>query len=162
MELHLQGNVRVDIFGVTPYGRPVLVECKLWRNPGARREVVGQLLEYAGLLARWSYADLSSRLKSALNAASENPLYDHVLSSSVGDIEEADFVDAVSRNMRAGDFHLIIAGDGIHEGLHAVADLATQGARLALVEYQLWNDDTGRTASCTASAVSDHWWCGSV
>ena len=35
------GNGRVDNFLVTPSGLPVLVECKLWRNPEARREVVG-------------------------------------------------------------------------------------------------------------------------
>ena len=52
------GSVFLDLFGVTAAGRPVLVECKLWRNPQARREVVGQLLEYAALLKGWSYGDL--------------------------------------------------------------------------------------------------------
>ena len=28
----------IDVFIVTPSGLPVLVECKLWRNPEARRE----------------------------------------------------------------------------------------------------------------------------
>ena len=32
----------IDNFMVTPSGLPVLVECKLWRNPEGRREVVGQ------------------------------------------------------------------------------------------------------------------------
>jgi hypothetical protein len=32
-------------FMVTPSGLPVLVECKLWRNPEARREVVSQIGE---------------------------------------------------------------------------------------------------------------------
>ena len=36
-ELRLDGNVRLDVLGVTPHGRLVLVECKLWRNPQARR-----------------------------------------------------------------------------------------------------------------------------
>src|SRR5215475_8809492 len=33
----------IDVFMVTPSGLPVLVECKLWRNPEARREVVSQI-----------------------------------------------------------------------------------------------------------------------
>jgi len=37
----------IDNFMVTPSGLPVLVECKLWRNPEARREVVSQILDYA-------------------------------------------------------------------------------------------------------------------
>lgn len=32
----------IDNFLVTPSGLPVLVECKLWRNAEARREVVGK------------------------------------------------------------------------------------------------------------------------
>jgi hypothetical protein len=52
---------------VTPTGLPVLVECKLWRNPQGRREVVGQILDYAKELSRWSSSDLqrevSRRLK---------------------------------------------------------------------------------------------------
>ena len=37
----------IDNFMVTPSGLPVLVECKLWRNPEAQREVVSQILDYA-------------------------------------------------------------------------------------------------------------------
>jgi hypothetical protein len=45
---------QIDNLLVTPSGLPVLVECKLWRNPEARREVVGQILDYAKELSRWS------------------------------------------------------------------------------------------------------------
>ena len=48
----------IDNLMVTPTGLPVLVECKLWRNPEARREVVGQILDYATDLRRWSSSDL--------------------------------------------------------------------------------------------------------
>ena len=48
----------VDNFMVTPTGLPVLVECKLWRNPEGRREVVGQMLDYAKELALWTSSDL--------------------------------------------------------------------------------------------------------
>ena len=37
----------IDILLITPSGLPVLVECKLWRNPEARRDVVSQILDYA-------------------------------------------------------------------------------------------------------------------
>jgi hypothetical protein len=48
----------VDIVYVTPEGRLVIIETKLWRNPEARRKVVGQILDYAKELITWSYADL--------------------------------------------------------------------------------------------------------
>jgi hypothetical protein len=53
----------IDNFMVTPSGLPVLVECKLWRNPEGRRDVVGQILDYAKELNRWSSSDLQRELR---------------------------------------------------------------------------------------------------
>ena len=41
----------VDVVYVTRTGRPVIVEAKLWRNPEARRKVIGQILDYARAVA---------------------------------------------------------------------------------------------------------------
>lgn len=43
----------VDNLLATPDGDLVLVGCKLWRNPEALREVVGQTLDYAKELSAW-------------------------------------------------------------------------------------------------------------
>ena len=48
----------IDNLLITPSGLPIIVECKLWRNPEGRREVVGQILDYAKELSRWSSSDL--------------------------------------------------------------------------------------------------------
>lgn len=137
------GTVFLDVFGVTSAGRPVLVECKLWRNPQARREVIAQILEYAALLRGWSYADLTARLKAKLGWEGANPLYTQA--AALGCLlSEADFTDAVSRNLRNGDFHLIVAGDGIREDAQAIAEhIGDKGARIALVEFQRWEDSEG-------------------
>ena len=37
----------VDALYLTPTGRIILAEFKLWRNSSARREVIGQILDYA-------------------------------------------------------------------------------------------------------------------
>ncbi|MFC7737568.1 hypothetical protein ACFQX4_17360 [Roseomonas sp. GCM10028921] len=42
----------IDAVFVNRHGALTIVECKLWRNPQARREVVGQILDYAKELAR--------------------------------------------------------------------------------------------------------------
>lgn len=55
----------VDNLFVTPDGELVLVECKLWRNPEARRQVVGQTLDYAKDLASWDYQDLEAAIRKA-------------------------------------------------------------------------------------------------
>jgi hypothetical protein len=51
----------VDNFLVTEKGLPFLVECKLWQNPQARREVVEQVLDYAKEIARWTSADIERK-----------------------------------------------------------------------------------------------------
>ena len=142
------GLVFLDILGVTAEGRLVLIECKLWRNPQARREVMAQIMEYAGILRTWSYGDLTARLKSALGWVGENPLHAEV-AKRFPHLDEAAFVDRVSESLRTGDFALVIAGDGIRSDVHAITeqinDRGGLSARMALVEFQLWSDATGRT-----------------
>lgn len=143
------GVVFLDIFGVSRSGRLVLVECKLWRNPQARREVVAQTLEYAALTRGLTYGDLTAKVRQATkNHTTANPVYE-MAKVRWPDLDESDFVDAVSRSLDLGDFYLIVAGDGIRSDLHAISDhLNASGlaaARFSLLEIQLWKDDVGRT-----------------
>ena len=65
-ELTLNDGIRnlfLDVLAVTETGRLVLIECKLWKNPQARREVLAQTLEYATLMQKLSYSDLAAKLK---------------------------------------------------------------------------------------------------
>lgn len=118
----------IDGLLVTPTGRLVILECKLWRNPQARREVVGQIPDYAKELARWDYARLQAALASRLGGG-ENPLFRHVAARHPK-LEEARFVDAVERNLSAGRFLLLIAGDGIQAGARAITEYLQEHATL--------------------------------
>ncbi|MBR7901184.1 hypothetical protein C6T59_16860 [Burkholderia multivorans] len=141
-------NVFLDLLGVSPSGRLVLIECKLWRNPGARREVIAQLFEYASLMSVLTYSDLEAKLKQVRGLTGENPIFKAVC-AAFPEIEEGGFVDSVNESLRRGDFLLAIAGDGIRSDLHALRHLlANQGgllARLALLEIRLFRDARGRT-----------------
>lgn len=110
----------IDNLLVTASGLPVLVECKLWRNPQARREVVGQLLDYAKELSRWSSSDLQ-REASRRTGRAGNMVLDLVRAAG-HDVDEADFNDALTLNLRRGRFLLLIVGDGIREGVEAIAE----------------------------------------
>ena len=112
------GDGFLDNLLVTPSGNLALIECKLWRNPEARREVVGQMLDYAERLARWSYEDLLAAVQK-VRKEEGNCLYRLVAEGN--DLDEASFVDAVSRNLRLGRFLLLVVGDGIHEDVAAIA-----------------------------------------
>ncbi|MEZ2307157.1 hypothetical protein [Caballeronia sp. Lep1P3] len=149
-------NVFLDLLGVSASGRLVLVECKLWRNPEARREVVAQLFEYATILAGLTYSDLEAQLKKSRGLTGENPIF-AAAKAVHPDLEEAPFVDAVNQSLTGGDFLLAIAGDGIRSDLHALRRLlASQGgllSRLAFVEIRTFRDDAGRTLLIPAVSV---------
>jgi len=142
------GVVFLDLLCVTRNGRLMLIECKLWRNPQARREVVAQILEYAALLKGWSYGDLTARLKQQRKWQGANPIYAHAL-QTWPDLDEARFVDAVSRSLSSGNFHLVIAGDGIRSDVEALANHVNSSnmgsGRLSLIEIQLWRSGNGDT-----------------
>jgi hypothetical protein len=131
---------------VTRTGRIVLLECKLWRNPQARREVVGQILDYAKELARWDYARLQAALADRLGKA-ENPLFTKVALTHQN-LDEARFVDGVERTLREGRFLLLIAGDGIQQGARAIVEYlqehATLRFSLGLVEVRGYRLPDGR------------------
>lgn len=140
------GPVYLDCLGVTRTGRLVLVECKLWRNPQARREVVAQIIEYAALLKGLGYADLTAKLKALAPGRGPNPLYEHARSHGTN-LDETIFVDSVSRSLEFGDFHLVIVGDGIRSDLHAIGAYINETlaafSRLSLVELQVWKGAAG-------------------
>jgi len=142
------GVVFLDLLCATRSGRLMLIECKLWRNPQARREVVAQVLEYAALLKGWSYGDLTARLKQQRRWQGANPIFDNAR-ILWPDLDEARFVDGVSRSLASGDFHLVIAGDGIRSDVEALTghiNSSNMGSgRLSLVEIQLWRSPQGDT-----------------
>jgi hypothetical protein len=110
----------VDNLFITETGNLAIAECKLWRNPEARRQVVAQVIDYAQAMAGWSYADLEE----AIRASSDDKAVDSSLFSLFGEdseLDEQDFIDAVSRNLRLGRILVLIVGDGIREGVETLA-----------------------------------------
>ena len=132
----------VDAVYVNPLGRLILAEFKLWRNPQSRREVIGQILDYAKELASWSYEDLQREVSRSLDRTG-NVLFELVRKVKP-DLVESEFVDNVSRQLTRGEFLLLIVGDGIREGVENIVDFVQKYSglhfSLALVEAALYRD----------------------
>jgi hypothetical protein len=156
----------IDALMVTATGLPVLVECKLWRNPEGRREVVGQILDYAKELSRWSSSDLQREVSRRLRRQG-NSLLDLVRDAG-HDIDESGFNDALTLNLRRGRFLLLIVGDGIRENVEAISEFLQAHAglhfTLGLVELPIFGMADGsrivvprvlaKTVSITREVVS--------
>ncbi len=137
------GNI--DNLFISPDGYLTIVETKLWRNPEARREVVGQILDYAKELSKWSFTDLDNSVKKfnqRYNNNSDGLLATVRKHTEVDEADERFFIDNTSKNLKRGRFLLLIAGDGIRESVEDMVEYLTQTPQLyftlALVELQVY------------------------
>ncbi|UFW72675.1 DUF4268 domain-containing protein [Bradyrhizobium sp. WU425] len=144
-EMALDRAGRVDNFLITPSGLPVLVECKLWRNPEARREVIGQILDYAKVLSRWSFSDLQREVGRRTGMGPDALL--KRVRAFAPSVNEVQFTDAVTANLRRGRFLLLILGDGVREDVEAIASYLQIHAGLhftfGLVEFPIYRLPSG-------------------
>lgn len=135
----------LDNLFINAEGLLTLVECKLWKNIGARREVVGQILDYAKELSRWNYEDLEEAIAKSANYSGKS-LYELVAERNE-ELDEGEFIDNVSRNLRRGRFLLLIVGEGIRESIELIADFLQKHTHLnfsfALVEMAIFKMPEG-------------------
>lgn len=149
-ELNLNDGIRnlfLDILAITETGKLILIECKLWKNPQARREVLAQAFEYASLLQSLSYSDLSSKLRRHIDSGSEDPIIFALRSAGIS-VDESLLISRIDQGMKKGNFHVVIAGDGIRTDLvNLVNSPAMTGmtADLSLLEISVHQDDEGKT-----------------
>ncbi len=132
-----------DVLYICPRGYLTLVETKLWRNPQARREVVGQIVDYAKELVNWSFEDLDTAVRQAIQPeAMAGKGIIELLEAEDQLLDESQLIDTVTRNLQRGRLLLLIVGDGIRERVEAISSYLqdTPGLHfsLALLELALY------------------------
>lgn len=135
----------IDLAFVSPSGQLAFVETKLWKNPGARREVVVQILDYAKEVSRWSYDDLNTAVRKSRKAdglAESGMSVPECLHAAGVKISEPELADAISRNLKSGRFLLLLVGEGIREGVEDLVGLLQSSPTLrftiAMIELGLY------------------------
>jgi hypothetical protein len=138
------GHGYIDNLYLTPSGDIVLVETKLWRNNQMRREVVAQVLDYVAALSRMGYEAFETMVSRGAQAPAR--LYDLIRNHPEA-LEESEFIDAVTLNLRRGRMLAIVLGDGIRTETETLSDLLQSHAgahfTFALVELAVWQNQTG-------------------
>ncbi len=134
----------IDNLYLSSQGYLILVETKLWRNPEARREVVGQIIDYAKEVSKWSFKQLEDQVRN-YNQKYRNANLGIVetLEQELGEeVDETSIIEAISQNIQRGRFLLLIVGDGIHKSVEDMVEFLVQTPQLqftlALVELQIY------------------------
>jgi len=135
----------VDLIYINEYGFITIGECKLWRNPEARRKVIGQILDYAKDLSKWDYDKFESECLKA-RKGNEKKLFD-IVQEYYPEIEEHIFIDNVQSNLKKGRFLLSVIGDGIRENMEELANYIHRNGNLnftlCLIEIPVFETSAG-------------------
>ena len=137
----------IDNLYISPNGYLTIVETKLWRNPEAKREVVGQIIDYAKELTNWNFTKLNNGVKNSSQLYNNNSKGIIELIRDFENIEEQEeykIIDNIERNLKRGRFLLLIVGDGIRESVEEMVDFLSTTPQiqftLGLVEMQFYKN----------------------
>lgn len=132
----------IDNLLMTANGHIAIVEVKLFRNPEARRQVIAQALDYAATLFGMDYTAFETAVLKASDLRIPKASLYHQFADNPA-LEEPDFIDAVSANLKRGRILILIAGDGIKAELRGLVEqldaFAQMRFTLALVEMAVYD-----------------------
>lgn len=116
------GRWSLDHLFLDQEGIPTLVEVKRSTDTRLRREVVGQMLDYAANgVAHWPVETVRAMFESRVQAAGQEPIA--ILSEFVGpDADPEAFWNAVKVNLQAGRIRLVFVADEIPSELRRVVE----------------------------------------
>jgi len=142
------GRWSLDHLFVTRAGVPVLVELKRAADTRLRREVVGQMFDYAANATMfWQAGRVAASFGAALAGSGKDP--DAVLADFLGDSMEADeFWEQVDANFAAGRVKLVFVADTIPRELARIVEFLNEQmkAEVRAVELSWFEGEGGSTA----------------
>jgi hypothetical protein len=134
----------LDHLFVDQDGIPTLVEVKRQSDTRLRREVIGQVLEYAANAAKWWPATYLQQEfeKTCRKAGSNNP--SDVLANFLeeGALSSSGFWDVVAGRLKSGDMRLIFFADSIPPELQRIVEFLnsqTSKTELLAIEVQRYS-----------------------
>jgi hypothetical protein len=132
----------IDLSFLDLKGRLTVVETKLAKNPEARREVIGQIIEYASFVSQWSYDHLEREALKYFASKGKvfTSLHEAVFSTStegVETVEEDLFTTQVDDNLGRGSVRLVIAVDELVESLRSTVAFLNSYTSFDILVLQL-------------------------
>lgn len=137
----------LDLLFVTRDAVPVLIEVKRAANSEIRRQVVGQLLDYAANgTAHWPPGEIQRAFEASCDAQDEES--EAVLQTFLDGRHRDDFWQRVDENLAAGRVRLVVAADAIPSELARVVEFLNDQMRadVRAVELGWFESADGRKA----------------
>lgn len=138
------GRWSLDHLFVTREGVPVLVELKRAVDTRLRREVVGQMLDYAAnATAHWKAGTIAASFEATAKAAGRDP--GEMLAAFLGDEEEPDaFWQRVDDSFSAGRVKLVFVADTIPRELARIVEFLNEQMKAEVRAVELnWFEGQG-------------------
>jgi len=138
----------IDFFLVDQHGVPTFVECKRYADTRARREVVGQMLEYAANGHHYWDKDRIRELAEATSIR-RGTTFERALEALQPDeqMSSDDFLGRVQENLRQGQLRIVFFLEEAPMELRSVVDFLNrqmQFAEVLLVEARQFDDGENR------------------
>jgi len=116
----------LDHLFIDQEGIPTLLEVKRGTDTRIRREVVGQMLDYAAnVVSYWPIETIVSRFESACEQAGRDA--GQILSEFLGEAgEPGEFWERTRTNLRAGKIRMIFVADEIPEELKTIVEFLNE------------------------------------
>jgi len=140
------GRWSVDHLFVTREAVPVLVELKRAVDTRLRREVVGQMLDYAAnAAAHWRSGTIAEAFADTCRVAGRDA--DEALRDFVGDADPAGFWQQVDANITAGRMKLVFVADVVPRELARIVEFLNEQmkADVRAVELRWYEGEGGAT-----------------
>lgn len=138
----------IDNLFINPDGYLTLVETKLWRNAEARREVIGQILDYAKELTKFSFEELDNKIRK-INKSTKGIIELINEKYPIDELDKPNLIDQITKNLKRGRFLLLIVGDGIRESVEDLVNYLNSVTQLdftiSLIELKIYKSEKNET-----------------
>jgi hypothetical protein len=137
-EINLLGSGSVDLLGIDADGSIYIIETKLARKPQVKREVIGQVLEYAAFLQgqdiSWLEEIAEKQTQGKLTQNFEN----------MANWDKENFMQNLQDNLESENFRLFVVVNEINPALQRTINrMNARGEEIYAVELRYFNDNKG-------------------
>jgi hypothetical protein len=144
------GPGAIDLLFIDKDGLLTIVETKLRRNREARREVIGQIIEYASYISQWT----TDKVYEIANAYLKSNLDEVMGNVGQGEFSVKDFRPNIEQNLNNGNIRCIIAVDELIEPLQATVTFLNSYSKFEILLLQVSNfEEKGRDRKILAPSL---------